>query len=134
MSELTIPFHLAVPSVLCLIGLILVLIWRRRLFTGGRRTVLWVSITIFLLIYLTIVGTCTYDDMYAQWELNQYDPDRDGFFSGEEITSQQAAAMQRLTNDVGRNFSFITAAIFAFGVSAVVFVVGRLAVALGQKR
>lgn len=81
--------------------------------------------TVFLVVYLYIVGSSTYDDIYYQLDLNRYDLDKDGFFSGEEINKEQEAAMNRLTNDVGRNFSFMTGFIFAGFISAIVYIVGR---------
>ncbi len=82
--------------------------------------------TVFLLAYLFIVGSATYDDIYYQWDLNRYDLNKDGLFSGQEITEDQKAAMQRLINDVGRNFSFITGLIFAGVISTMVYLFGRL--------
>ncbi len=82
--------------------------------------------TVFLVAYLFIVGNATYDDIYYQWDLNRYDLDKDGIFGGQEITKDQEAAMRRLTNDVGRNFSFVTGFIFAFILSGTVYLFGRL--------
>ena len=82
--------------------------------------------TVFLVLYLFIVGSATYEDIYYQWDLNRYDLDKDGFFGGQEVTKDQEAAMQRLTSDVGRNFSFVTGFIFALVISGTVYVVGRL--------
>jgi hypothetical protein len=66
------------------------------------------------------------DDIYYQWDLNRYDLDKDGLFGGQEITDEQKAAMQRLTNDVGRNFSFITGFIFAGAIGTMIYLLGRL--------
>ena len=86
--------------------------------------------TVFLVLYLFIVGSATYEDIYYQWDLNRYDLDKDGFFGGQEVTKDQEAAMQRLTSDVGRNFSFVTGFIFALMISGTVYVVGRLKTSL----
>ena len=126
MNEITIPFHLAIPSALCIVGLLIIFIKRKQLFTGGQRTALWISIIVFLLFYLFIVGSATYDDIYYQWDLNRYDLDKDGFFGGKEITKEQEASMERLTNDVGRNFAFITGLISSFLISVMVYLVGRI--------
>lgn len=71
--------------------------------------------------YALLVGGATYIDMYYQWDLNRYDLDKDGFFGGQEVTREQQAAMQRLINDVGRNFSFITGLIFSFFISITIY-------------
>ena len=124
MDEITIPYHLAIPTVLCLIGIIAILVNRKRLFTKNK--LLWTSITIFLVLYFVIVSKSTFDDMYYQWDLNRYDLDKDGMFGGVEITTEQSKAMQKLTSDTGRNFSFITGFIFAFIISAIFFIFGKI--------
>lgn len=74
---------------------------------------------------------CTYSllelhDIYYQWNVNRYDLNKDGLFNGEEITREQNQAMQKLINDVGRNFSFVTGLIFAALVSGAVYIIGQL--------
>lgn len=125
MNEISIPYHLAVPSILCVVGLLTILIQRKKLFTDRKRKVFWISVTVFLILYLFIVGSATYDDIYYQWDLNRYDLDKDGFFGGKEITQEQIAAQFRLTNDIGRNFSFIAGLIFSAGISIAVFIIGQ---------
>ena len=124
MDEITIPYHLVIPSIICIVGLGTIVCFRKKLFS--RNKVLWISVTVFLVFYLLVVAVATYDDLYCQWDLNRYDINEDGIFSGQEITEEQKAAMQRLTNDVGRNFSFITGFIFAFIISLVVYGMGIL--------
>jgi hypothetical protein len=62
--------------------------------------------------------------MYYQWDLNRYDLDKDGFFGGQEVTREQQAAMQRLINDVGRNFLIFTGLIFSFVISVAIYFAG----------
>jgi tetrahydromethanopterin S-methyltransferase subunit G len=124
MDEITIPYHLVIPIIICIVGLGTIFFLRKKLFP--RNKVLWISVTVFLFFYLLIVAGAAYDDLYCQWDLNRYDLNKDGLFSGQEITEKQTAAMQRLTNDVGRNLSFITGFIFAFIISSVVYIMGLL--------
>gem|GEM_PF-740089 len=124
LTEITIPYHLAIPTILCIVGLVTILYFRQGLFSNNKG--LWVSVTVFLVIYFFIVGSATYYDIYYQWDLNRYDLDNDGFFGAQEITKDQEAAMQRLINDVGRNFSFVTGLIVALVVSGTVYLGGRL--------
>jgi len=77
-------------------------------------------------IYLIIVGGALYLDTYYQWDLNKYDLDKDGFFgSPNETTPDQKLAMQRLTNDLGRNLSFITGLVFSGIVSGIIYLTIR---------
>lgn len=101
---------------------------RKQLFTVGQSIVFWISVTVFLIFYLFIVGSATYDDIYYQWYLNRYDLDKDGFFGGNEITKEQQAAIKRLTNDVGRNFACITGLIYSFLISVMVYLFGRIGI------
>lgn len=124
MNEITIPYHLAIPTIICLIGLAAILFYRKNLFSKNK--LLWTSVTVFIVLYIFIVGQAVYEDIYCQWDLNRYDLDKDGFFGGQEITKDQERAMQKLTNDTGRNFSFITALLFSGFTSTIVYVVGSL--------
>ena len=131
MDEITLPYHLAIPTIICVVGLVIILIYRKRLFSKNK--LFWTSLTIFLVLYLFIVGSATYDDIYYQWDLNRYDLDKDGMFGGEEITAEQEEAMRKLTSDTGRNFSFIIGFVFASIISTVVYILGRLTLKLKRQ-
>ena len=131
MDEVTIPYHLATPTTICVIGLVAILFYRKRLFSNNK--LLWTSVTVFLILYLLIVGRATFDAIYYQWDLNRYDLDKDGMFGGKEITDQQNEAMRKLTSDTGRNFSFITGFAFALIISTVVYTSGRVILKLKRQ-
>lgn len=133
MNPISIPYHLVIPSALCVIGLFTIFVKRKYLFSGRGKTVLWTNVTVFLFLYLFIVGSATYNDIYYQWDLNQYDLDKDGFFVGKEVTKEQQEAMEKLTNDLGRNFSLITGLLFAFPISLLTYGVGRICIKQKQK-
>ena len=124
MNEITIPYHLLIPTIICVFALGAIFYFRKRLFAKNKW--LWTSVTVFFIVYLLIVGSAAYDDIYYQWDLNRYDLDKDGMFGKEEMTKEQEAAMQRLTSDTGRNFSFITGLIFATFISTIIFIMGKL--------
>ena len=131
MDEITIPYHLAIPAIICVVGLVLILIYYKRLFSKNK--LFWTSLTVFLALYLFIVGSAIYDDIYYQWDLNRYDIDKDGMFGGEEIKPEQEEAMRKLTSDTGRNFSFITGFIFALVISIAVYFSGRVILKLRRQ-
>ncbi len=132
MNGIAIPYHLAIPSVICILGLIIILSYRNKLFT--RNKILWLSITAFFLLYLLIVGGASYYDIYYQYEANRLGINQDGLFSINEQTEELNEVLKNLNNDVGRNFSFITGFIFAFIISLVVYIFGRLFVILTSER
>jgi len=124
MSDISIPYHLAIPTVISAVGLLFILTNRKRLFKTDRW--IWTCIGLTLTIYFLVVGTATYYDIYYQVDLNSYDLDKDGFFGTTEQTEAQKAAMNRLTSDTGRNFSMITGAIIAIMISGLTYVSGLL--------
>jgi hypothetical protein len=124
LDEINIPYHLATPTAICVVGLVALIFYRNKLFSNNK--LLWTSIIVFLVIYLLIVGRATFDAIYYQWDLNRYDLDKDGMFDGTELTDEQNEAMRKLTSDTGRNFSFITGFVFALIISTTIYISGLL--------
>src|SRR4051812_24338786 len=104
MNEITVPWHFVVTGVVSLVALIFLLSLRKRIIQGKNRP-LYFSMLSFVCVYLLIVCYSAAIDVYYQWDLNRYDLDKDGIFSGAELTPQQKVAMAKLINDVGRNLS-----------------------------
>jgi len=78
---------------------------KKVLFQKSKRRWFWISVIVFFSFYLVIVGLSAFLTVYYQIELNKYDLNQDGFFSGNELTPEQEVAMQKVISDVGRNFS-----------------------------
>ncbi|WP_117879350.1 hypothetical protein [Aureibaculum luteum] len=127
MNEITLPYHLIFPSIISILILGIIFVKRKRIFGNGKLKLFWISLTVFFLFYLLIVGGATYSNIYAQWNLNKFDLNKDGFFSGIEITLEQNEAMRNLTSDTGRNFSLITGLIFSGIIAFFVLVIGKIA-------
>jgi hypothetical protein len=126
MKDLSLPFHLIVPCIISLAVIALLLYHRKRLFKSGKHKWLWISLTVFFTLYLLIVGRSLYLDIYYELALQKFDLNGDGFFNGNEITTELKEALKRLSSDTGRNFSFITGLIFSGIISFFVFVIGKL--------
>ena len=124
MTPITIPYHLFIPALISLILFLLILTRWLTIFSRSKKKTVWVSILTFLMIYTIIVGSATFEDIYCQWDLNKYDLNMDGFFSGNEINTNQQAAYDRLINDLGRNFTVFTGLIFSGVISLFVFIIG----------
>lgn len=133
MSPINIPYHLFLPFALGLGLLIFTVLKRKKILKRSYKKCFWLSFIVFLVVYLFFVGSSLFDNIYYQWDLNRYDLNQDGFFSGKELTPDQDKAMFRLTNDVGRNFSFITSLTPAFIVSSIYLVLGVLRVKFKKK-
>lgn len=78
-------------------------------------------VKLFLSIYILIIAYVILYDIYLQYNLNSYDIDKNGFFSGSEITTEQKKAMQKLSSDTGRNFSFIIGLFYSGILSLILY-------------
>jgi hypothetical protein len=121
MNPIHIPFHLVLPTLVCLIGMALIFRSRHRI--SFRTQPIWVSVTVFLAVYLLIVGSALCVDLYRQWDLNRYDLNQDGSFTAPEGTPAMEAALSRYNHDLVRNLSFITGFIAAFSIALVVYII-----------
>lgn len=124
MEKIEIPYHLIIPSIISFIGLLLIFFNRKKLFKKKR--IFWVSVSVFFILYLIIVGKAFYDSIFYQLELHRLDLNNDGFFNENELTEELNAVMKKQNNDVGRNFSFITGFVFSLLISLLVYVFGKL--------
>ena len=112
MENITIKKHL----VIALIFAILILIFSFK--SKHKRKLL---INLFLGTYIVIIAYIIFYDIYLQYYLNSFDIDINGFFIGDEITIEQKNAMQKLSSDTGRNFSFITGLFYSAILSGILY-------------
>ena len=112
MENITVKKHL----VIALIFAILFLIFSFK-FKHKRKLL----INLFLGTYILIIAYVILYDIYLQNNLNSFDIDKNGFFSGCEITIEQKKAMQKLSSDTGRNFSFITGLFYSAILSGIIY-------------
>ena len=112
MENITVKKHL----VIALIFAILILIFSFK--SKHKRKLL---INLFLGTYILIIAYVIFYDIYLQNNLNSFDIDNNGFFSGSEITIEQKKAMQKLSSDTGRNFSFITGLFYSAILSGILY-------------
>jgi hypothetical protein len=105
---------------------------KRKEIKENRGTDFLIGMLTFVVIYLLIVGSSLYYDIYYQWDLNRFDLDKDGFFGPLESTPEQKRAMERLTSDVGRNLAPTTGLIFSMIFSYITFRTVRLFVKIRE--
>lgn len=134
MNEISLPYHLIIPALISLLILGVIILKREKLWGNGERKWFWISTVVFFGIYLLLVGGAIYADLDAQLTLNEFDLNKDGFFSGEELTPEQKEAMRNLASDTGRNFSFITGLIFSGLIAFLVFIGGKVIEFINLKR
>lgn len=112
MENITVKKHL----VIALIFAILFLIFSFK-FKHKRKLL----INLFLGTYILIIAYVILYDIYLQNNLNSFDIDNNGFFSRSEITIEQKKAMQKLSSDTGRNFSFIIGLFYSAILSGLIY-------------
>ncbi|RKE02103.1 hypothetical protein [Marinifilum flexuosum] len=134
MNEISLPYHLIIPGLISILILGIIIFKRKALFANRKRKCFWISVTVFFGIYLLIVGGATFVDISLELDLQKYDLNGDGFFSGEEITPEQEEAMHKVISDTARNFSLISGLIFSGIIAFFVFIFGRTIEYINGKR
>lgn len=124
MNPITIPYHLFIPLLTSLVLIFLIIFNWKRTIKRAKRKSIWISIILFLIIYAIIVGNALFEDIYCQWDLNKYDLNWNGIFETNEINPNQQAALERLVNDTGRNFSVFSGLFFSGIISLTLLVIG----------
>ena len=112
MENITVKKHL----VIALIFAILILIYS---FKSKHKRILLINL--FLGTYIVIIAYIIFYDIYLQYYLNSFDIDKNVFFNGDEITIEQKKAMQKLSSDTERNFSFITGLFYSAILSGIIY-------------
>lgn len=74
-----------------------------------------------VITWLLIQGVVQLIDWYLQNQLDSFDLNHDGVFSGSELMLEQAHTMYRVTSDTGRSLAPITGAIASIGYNGLVF-------------
>jgi len=126
MKEISLKIHLFIPAVISFLVLGMIFLTRKRLFRIGTKKWFWISTTVFFALYLFILCGAMYSGWQDQWNLNKYDLNQDGNFTGSEITPDMEKAMKKLTNDTGLNLSFITGLILSGLIALFVFGIGKI--------
>lgn len=94
--------------------------WHQRL----GNLVLWLMACV--IFWLLIQGSVQLVEWELQRQLDSFDLDHNGSFSGKELTPQQAQAMSNVISDTGRALAPITGAIGSVLYNSLVF--GGLAI------
>lgn len=124
MNPITIHLHLFIPTLLSLTAFIILLVKGNLLRRKNR--MFFKAALIFSFSYALLVGNALGHDIYYQWNVNRYDLNKDGTFSTAETTPEQILAVERLTNDAGRNLAFISSLIVSIMLSVSVYTLMRI--------
>lgn len=134
MNEISLPYHLIIPSLVSMLFLVMIIRKRKTLYKLGKWKWFWISTTVFFGIYLLIVGGAAFTDISLDLSLQKFDLNGDGVYKGEEITSEQQDAMRKVNSDIGRNLSIFTGLVFSGIIALFVFIVGKVFDYINVKR
>ncbi len=134
MNEISLPYHLIVPSIISAIALVIIFVKRKKLFANTKWRWIWISVTVFFGVYLLIVAGAAYTDISLELSLRKFDLNGDGFFNGAEITAEQQERMHKFIADKGRNFSFISGIFFAGIIALCIFMGGKIIDYLNKRK
>lgn len=81
---------------------------RLRLKGNSKLSINKIALFSSLLTYIIIVASASYLNLKYQSELDVFDLNKDGLFSGNEINEEQQNAMRKVISDTGRNFAPFT--------------------------
>lgn len=81
---------------------------RLRLKGNSKLSINKIALFSSLLTYITTVASTSYLNLKYQSELDAFDLNKDGLFSGNEINEEQQKAMRKVISDTGRNFAPFT--------------------------
>ncbi|MFH6987869.1 hypothetical protein ACHRVW_09000 [Flavobacterium collinsii] len=114
--------HILFPIIIAFLCLIF-LIYKREEVIYKTNKNLFIAFLIFFITYLIVVGSALFHNIFNEINLNKYDLNNDGIFSGEEITADQLKASEALIRDSAGSFSFVTGLIYAFLVSFFLYLI-----------
>lgn len=134
MNEISLPYHLIIPSIISILVLGILFFKRKSLFKTRKWKWFWISLTIFLLFYLLIVGGATYGSISSKLTYLEFDLNGDGNFSDNEITPEQIRVENNLISDTGRNLSVITGLFFSGILAFFVFIIGKITEYIKKKK
>ena len=81
---------------------------RLRLKGNSKLSINKIALFSSLLTYIITVASTSYLNLKYQSELDAFDLNKDGLFSGNEINEEQQKAMRKVISDTGRNFAPFT--------------------------
>ena len=85
-----------------------------------------ISLIIILIFYIILNIMVKSRGVCIEYKLNTFDLNGDGIFSGAEVTPEQEEAMNRWTNDLGRNLFPIIFGIFSVIIFIILIIAGKL--------
>ncbi len=80
----------------------------------------------FFAIYLFIVVGAIYLDNSLVLTLQKFDLNEDGFFGGDEITTEQRKAMRDVISDTAKTFSYLTGLVYSGIIAFLVCILGKI--------
>ena len=84
---------------------------------------IYLALLASIIVYILIISYTFYIDYKFDVELNSFDLNKDGVFSGKEITIKQVKAFNNVINDTARNLAPLTGMIFSMAYFLSIFII-----------
>ena len=109
LESIDFPYHLIIPAILSIITMLFFNIKCK-----NQKYKLRLAVNIFIISYFLTLSFVIFKEFHLQWELNQFDINNDGFFTGKELNDKQKLSLNRYVNDTGRTFAPVTSLFSSF--------------------
>lgn len=116
-----------VPIIISLFGIILLILFRKKVNKESYLFSLWVSGIVFFSVYILLILSVAILDAYYWAEYYSFDLNENGSIEKHEQTEAYHEALKKVTNDTARNFVFITGLFISMIVSTTVLIIGIIA-------
>lgn len=114
--------HYLQPIIISLC-IIIVLFWNRGVVIKKIGFRWWIHIAGYIAIYTTIVCLVFYQELILNMQLQEFDLNKDGIFTGDEVTIDQRSLMRRLAKDTARKFSIYTGLVYSLIITFVLYLI-----------
>ena len=119
-------YHQILPVLISLLGIIILILFRKKVPKRSYLFSLWVSGIVFFSVYIILIVSTAMLDAHYWAEYNSYDLNGNGSMDKSERTEEFLKAQKNVTNDTARNLVSITGVIFSFLISIIVLIVGLI--------
>ena len=105
------------------ISIVIVLFWFRKRIICKIGFSWWIYITGFIAIYATIVWLVFCSELILNMRLEEFDLNKDGVITGDEVTTDQKELMSRVAKDTARKLSIYTGFVYSLIITVVLFLI-----------
>lgn len=123
MNLFKIPYELILTTGICLIAILSIIYFWKKIFIDSKRKGIWIAISTFLVFFLLIVGSDLMEYFNIQLDLMKYDINKNGIFDSNELNQEQTELYQLVISQSERNIWLLNGFITSFFTSIIAYFV-----------